>query len=197
MTAGACEDLNLSSIVENLMICHRERWLRYVQRVVHDRQDAEDVLQEAALRMLLRARRFQSLDQARMYLGRIVSNIAIEFYHSRRRTQLQYRPLHEHLHCASSHGEPERLFFEREKLIANVRVLGLVYEGLARLPLKQYEAVRLTIMDPDVVSIRDAGIENNIPYSTLRHRSVQGIRLLRRFLARALRSSSARLAAAG
>ncbi len=197
MTAGACEELNLSSVVESLMISHRERWLRFVLRVVQNPEDAEDVLQEAALRMLLRARRFQSLDQARMYLGRIVSNIAIEFYHSRRRAQHQRRPLLEHLHCASSHGEPERLLFEREKLTANVRVLELVYEGLGRLPVKQYEAVRLTILDPDAVSMHNAGIENNIPYSTLRHRSIQGIRQLRRFLARSLRSSSSRLIAAG
>ncbi len=197
MTAGEGEDLNLFSVVENLMICHRERWLRFAQRVVRDRQDAEDVLQEAALRMLSRARRFHSPDQARMYLGRIVSNLAIELYHSRRRSRCQYRSLHEQLHCVSYHGEPERLFLEREELIANVRVLGLLHEGLSQLPVKQYEAVRLTIMDPDVVSMRDAGLANNIPYSTLRHRSVQGIRRLRRFLSRALRNSSSRLVASG
>ena len=72
-------------------------------------------------------------------------------------------------------------------------MFNLLQEGLAHLPLKQYQAVHLTVMDPSAVSMRDAGIENDIPYSTLRHRSVQGIRRLRRFLCRALRGFSARL----
>lgn len=190
MSAGDCDDPNLYSVVESLMMIHRERWLRFVQRVVQNRQDAEDVLQEAALRMLARARKFQSADQARMYLGRIVSNTAIELYHSRRRNRRKFRPLHEQLHAASTHGEPERLFFEREEVNSIVCMARLLHEGLARLPVKQFEAVRLTVMDPDVVSIRDAGVENNIPYSTLRHRSLKGIRRLRHFLCRALRSSS-------
>jgi RNA polymerase sigma factor (sigma-70 family) len=193
MGSGNCEDVNLPLVVESLMLSHREKWLRFVQKVVQNPQDAEDVLQEAALRMLVRARQFSSAEQARMYLGRIISNTAIEIYHARRRHRRQYRPLHEHLHAASDRGGPERSLFEMEELNANARMLSLLREGLSCLPLKQYQAVRLTVLDPDLVSMRDAGIENDIPYSTLRHRSVQGIRRLRRFLCRALRGFSARM----
>jgi RNA polymerase sigma factor (sigma-70 family) len=193
MDSGDCDDLNLRLVVGSLMLRHREKWLRFVQKVVQDPQDAEDVLQEAALRMLARGRQFSSAEQARMYLGRIISNTAIEIYHARRRHRRQCQPLHEHLHAASDRGEPERSLFEREELNANARMLSLLHEGLCRLPLKQYQAVRLTVMNPSVVSMRDAGIENDIPYSTLRHRSLQGIRRLRRFLGRALRGFSARL----
>jgi hypothetical protein len=69
----------------------------------------------------------------------------------------------------------------------------LLQEGLARLPVKQYEALRLTVMDPGLVSIRDAGVENDIPYSTLRHRSVKGLRRLRQFLHRAMRAAPQKL----
>ncbi|PYV14406.1 MAG: hypothetical protein DMG07_12070 [Acidobacteria bacterium] len=62
-------------------------------------------------------------------------------------------------------------------------------EGLAHLPAKQYEALRLTLFERPHTSIRDAGLERGIPYSTLRHRSVQGIRRLQKFVRRALRSS--------
>lgn len=193
MGADDSEKLSLPSVVETLMLCHRERWLRFVLRIVQNQADAEDVLQEAVLRMLVRERQFRTPEQARMYLGRIICNTAIELYHMRKRNRQRHLTLHEQLLGASGHGEPERLLREREESAANARMLTLLNEGLARLPLKQYEAVRLTVMDPDIVSIRDAGVENDIPYSTLRHRSVQGLRRLRRFLLRALRAAAMRL----
>jgi RNA polymerase sigma factor (sigma-70 family) len=193
MGVGDSENLNLPSVVETLMLRHRDRWLRFVQRMVQNRADAEDVLQEAVLRMLARERAFRSPEQARMYLGRIICNTAIELYHMRRRNRQRHRTLQEQLLTASNHGEPERSLQEREEWSTNARMLTLLNEGLARLPLKQYEAVRLTVMDPSIVSIRDAGVENNIPYSTLRHRSVQGLRQLRRFLHRALRAAPMKL----
>ena len=63
-------------------------------------------------------------------------------------------------------------------------MLDLLDEGLKRLPLKQYEALRLTILESRGLSIRDVGMTNGIPYSTLRHRTKQGLRQLRRFLER-------------
>ncbi len=182
------KDLELSNLIEFLMLRHRERWLRFAQRVVRDRADAEDVLQEAALKMLMRNRSFCSRDQARMYLGRIISNTAIEIYHMRRRQRRRQRPLHEHLLAASRHGDPERLLWDMEGWQTHAHMLELLGKGLASLPPKQYEAVRMTVLDPSLASIRDAGAEHDIPYSTLRHRSLQGLRQLRRYLHRALRT---------
>ncbi|MBZ5499574.1 MAG: RNA polymerase sigma factor [Acidobacteriia bacterium] len=193
MDAGDCGKMDLSAIVESLMLHHRGRWLRFVQRMVENRADAEDVLQEAVLKMLVRDRHFYSPDQARMYLGRIICNTAIELYHTRKRNRRQYRPLHEHLLPAPNCGEPLCLLADQEELQSNARVLTLLHEGLARLPVKQYEALRLTVMDPAIESIRDAGVEHDIPYSTLRHRRLQGLRRLKRFLQRALRAGPARL----
>ncbi len=186
MAPGNAENLDLRSIVETLMLRHRAKWLRFVLRVVENPADAEDVLQDAALRMLVRRREFCSTEQARMYMGRIISNVAIELYHARRRCRRQCRPLHEQLLATSNCGGPEQSLADREEWNVNARMLSLLSEGLASLPVKQYEAIRLTLMGSKVVSMRVAGIENHIPYSTLRHRSVQGLRRLRRFLRRAL-----------
>ncbi len=186
MASGKVESLDLASIVETLTLRHRDKWLRFVLRVVQNHADAEDVLQDAALRMLMRRREFDSAEQARMYMGRIISNVAIELYHARQRSRRQRRPLHEQFFAASDCTGPERSMTEREEWNLNARMLGLLTEGLARLPVKQYEAIRLTVMDSNTVSMRDAGIVNHIPYSTLRHRSVQGLRRLRQFLRRAL-----------
>jgi RNA polymerase sigma-70 factor (ECF subfamily) len=193
MGASDLEGLELSVVVESLMLRYGHKWLRFVQRMVQNQADAEDVLQEAMLKMLARGRQFHSPDQARMYLGRIICNTAIELYHLRRRNRRQQRPLQEHLFKLPTHSEPALSLSEGEELQAHARVLRLLDEGLARLPIKQYEALRLTVMDPEIMSIRDAGVEHDIPYSTLRHRKLQGLRRLKRFLHRALRAAQAKL----
>ncbi len=175
------------------MLNYGHRWLNFVQRMVQNQADAEDVLQEAILKMLARGRQFQSSDQARMYLGRIISNTAIELYHRRRRRRRQQRPLQEHLFKLPDLPEPAPELSEGEELRAHAQVLSLLQEGLARLPTKQYEALCLTVMDPETISMRDAGVEHDIPYSTLRHRKLQGLRRLKRFIRRALRTSRARV----
>jgi hypothetical protein len=44
------------------------------------------------------------------------------------------------------------------------------------------------MLETEKMSMRDAGALYGIPYSTLRHRSVQGIRSLRKFLRKAVNS---------
>ncbi len=191
MSASDSEGPELSTVVESLMLHHGHKWLSFVQKMVQNQADAEDVLQDAMLKMLSRGRQFQSPDQARMYLGRIICNTAIELYHRRRRNRRQQLPLQEHLFKLPTYSEPALSFSEGEELRAHARVLSLLNEGLARLPAKQYEALRMTVMDPEIMSIRDAGLEHDIPYSTLRHRKLQGLRRLKRFLHRALRTTMA------
>jgi RNA polymerase sigma factor (sigma-70 family) len=187
------EVLDLSDVLERLMLHHRHKWLRFVQRMVQNPADAEDILQEAALKMLLRDRRFHSPDQARMYLGRIICNTAIEIYHLRRRNRRRHRPLQDHMLSSPVRVEPLLVMTEGEELQEKARMIRLLEEGLSRLPVKQYEALRLTIMDPGIVSMRDAGVGHEIPYSTLRHRKLQGLRRLKRFLHHATGSLSAKL----
>ena len=72
------------------------------------------------------------------------------------------------------------------------QVLALALKGLDTLPAKQYQALQMTLLDPGAASIREAGVENGIPYSTLRHRSLQGIRRLRSYVHRAARVAETR-----
>lgn len=193
MDSREADPLDLPAIVQTLMLCHRDKWLRFVQRMVQNRADAEDVLQEAVMRLLARDLQFESPEHARMYLGRVICNTAIELYHQRRRQRRQHCPVHEQLLAASDSREPDRRLREREESATKARLLDLLGEGLARLPFKQYQALRLTVLGPEILSIRDAGAAHSIPYSTLRHRSLQGIRQLRRFLNRALRAAPGKL----
>jgi RNA polymerase sigma factor (sigma-70 family) len=186
--AKACSP-ELRSTVEKLIGMHRTAWLRFVQRLLGNEADAEDAVQEAVRRVLERDRRFRSKEEARMYLGRAISNTAIEFYHARRRDCARTLPLRESSCSDLQSLSPHDRLEENEEFDERERLLRVLIEGLTRLPVKQYEALRITVLEPGAVSIRDAGMANGIPYSTLRHRSVQGLRRLRKYATKALRGN--------
>jgi len=184
---------DISDAIAALMGRHREMWLKVVLRILGNQDDAEDVLQEAVRRVMMRNLPFPSMDELRMYLGRAISNIAIELYHARKRERLRHRPLFEHVLPPIKEGNPHSFLEYREESDLAAQLLKLVAEGLDRLPAKEYEAVRITLLEPGAVSIREAGTEKGIPYSTLRHRCMQGIRRLRKHINRALRTNPIKL----
>jgi RNA polymerase sigma-70 factor (ECF subfamily) len=179
---------DLPSVVASLVRAHGGKWLKFVARILRNAEDAEDVVQEAIERVLVRNRPFRSSEEVRMYLARAIANRAIELYHARRRERCRTLPLHDQNAAAlEDDSSPQRYLEERERSAERARMVALVRKGLAHLPAKQYEALRLTLLEPRCSSMRDAGMLHGIPYSTLRHRSLQGIRRLQRFIRRALR----------
>ncbi len=121
-----------------------------------------------------------------MYLGRAVGNAALEFYNNRKRERLRQIPIHEDINLPDHASGPHDHLEEKEKADEMDRLLHLVRKGLAHLPWKQHEALRLTILESEGLSIRDIGTSNGIAYSTLRHRSKQGLRRLRKYIERSL-----------
>jgi RNA polymerase sigma-70 factor (ECF subfamily) len=182
-------DTDLRAAVASLICHHGRKWRRYIVRILRNEADADDVIQEAVRRVLLRNRPLLSEEQVRMYLGRAISNAALTLYNHRKRERLKHTPLQEHSLWLRSNCCPHTYMEERERTQRQEKLLGLLNEGLMQLPLKQHEALRLTILESQGLSIRDAGATNGIPYSTLRHRSKQGLRQLRRFLEKSLRSA--------
>ncbi len=189
--------LDLSKALAAVLVTNRSKWLKFVEGFLGSRTDAEDVLQEAVRRVLVRARQLATEDQVRMYLGRAISNTAIELYKFRKRDRLRQLPLEEQTMTTSNSATPQTVLEEQERSAEHGRLVKLLNEGLSKLPLKQYEALRLTVLEQDDTSIRDAGLSSGIPYSTLRHRSVQALKGLRKFMLRAtgqgLESHSAKM----
>lgn len=192
MRTGASTRLDPRDVLAALMTDHGEKWRRFVQRMLRNPADAHDVMQEAVRRVLSTERRFDTEDDVRMYLARAIGNTAIEFYHQRARELTRKVPLWEHLVASGDSGSPEEQMVERERAARRAELLEVVRAGLTRLPAKQYEALRMTMLDPGTVSIREAGVGNGIPYSTLRHRTMQGIQRLRLHLHRSLRAAGSR-----
>jgi RNA polymerase sigma-70 factor (ECF subfamily) len=158
------------------------RWLRFIAAILKNQADAEDVVQEAIRRLLTRNVPFFSEEQVRKYLGRAINNAALERYNVRKRERMRHIPVMEHILLPTHVPGPYDCIEEREQSVEKEQILYRLREGLTRLPSKQYEALRLTIIESRGLSIRDIGMNHGIPYSTLRHRSKQALRSLRRYL---------------
>lgn len=176
-------------VLAKVMSQHGSKWFRFVLRMLGNQADAEDVVQEAAHRVLMCAHPLPSEDQVRMYLGRAIFNLAIESYKRRKRERKRRIPFIEDARVATVELSPYLQLEEREERAEKIRLLQIMQEGLTTLPLKQYEALRMTFLEPSDSSIRDCSQNSGIPYSTLRHRTVTGLRDLRRFIHRAMRSA--------
>ncbi len=186
MHTGESGKTNPREVLESVVGQNTGRWLRFTVGILKNEADAEDVIQEAVRRVLTRNRPLPSEEHVRMYLGRAIGNAALELYNSRKRERLRQMPIHEQIFLPSGAPGPHDCMEEKEKSVEREFLLQLLKEGLTQLPLKQHEALRLTIMDCRGLSIRDVGMMNGIPYSTLRHRSKQGLQRLRKYLERSL-----------
>jgi DNA-directed RNA polymerase specialized sigma24 family protein len=116
-----------------------------------------------------------------MYLSRVIGNAAIDLYHSRKREKEKRLPLDESMCLTALESDPHQSMEQKETSLRRNRMLQLIQEGLSSLPVKEYQALQMTMLSPGT-SIRYAGAHNGIPYSTLRSRTLKGLRTLRRFL---------------
>lgn len=172
----------LESVIQN----HSGKWLRFIVGILRNEADAEDVLQEAVRRVLTRNRSFPSEEQVRMYLGRAIGNTALEMYNSRKRERRRKTPIHESILLYDDTSGPDTFMEEKEENHRKDKMLKLLAKGLKQLPEKQEEAIRMTILESDGLSIRNVGMIHSIPYSTLRHRHKKGLERMRSFLERSL-----------
>ncbi|HYK87385.1 MAG TPA: sigma-70 family RNA polymerase sigma factor [Acidobacteriota bacterium] len=192
MQFGVIDGWNLGEAVATVLQRHNARWFRFVLRVLGNEADAEDALQEAVRRVLVRNRLFTTEEQVKKYLGRAITNTAIELYYSRKRDRKRHVNLQEDIRPCIQAMTPLTILEENEKSAEEDSLLQALTKALGRLPPKQFQAVRLTMLEPGISSIRDAGELNGIAYSTLRHRSVQGIVRLRKFIRQTMRSAGLR-----
>ena len=190
-------------------ILHRNspKWIRTSKAILRNREDAEEILSEAVRRMLKRGRQFSSQEHMQMYMGRIVSNTAMELYKRRKRERRQYvsapdNYIKKSVAAADEFFRPDFIMEEEERYAEREERLRILRRGLEELPANQYEAIRLTVLTDSVNSgingrrgrneinnttLRDAELISGIPRTTIRYRCMQGIRTLRKYMTRELR----------
>jgi len=168
--------------LETILDRNGDKWRRFISGILKNEADAEDIVQEAVRRVLTRDKPLLSEEAVRMYLGRSIGNAAMERFNRRKLERRRQIPVAED-QLAADTWSPHDCIEAAERSAEREELLFLLREGLRHLPAKQYEALRLTILDCSGASIRDVGMNHGIPYSTLRHRSQQGLRNLRRYLA--------------
>lgn len=181
---------SLPNLVERVLQRNGEKWFKFVLRVVGNYEDAEDALQEGVRRVLGCDRVFRLEEEARMYLARSISNAAFETYKCRKRQRQRQIAVTGSLLLAGRVADPQSFIEQREAEEERERQLSMLREILSRLPAREYHALRITVLESNGGSIRDAGLANGIPYSTLRHRRNEGLRRLRKYLARLRRQPS-------
>ncbi len=184
MQSRICDSSALGEAVAAVMQDHGAKWFRFVLRVLGNEADAEDVLQEAVRRVLVRNCSLTTENAVKKYLGRAITNTAIELYYSRKRDRRRHVTLQEENLNWCHSKTPQTILEEVESSAEKESMIHALKDALRRLPPKQYEAVRVTMLEPGTTSIRDAGAMSGIAYSTLRHRSVQGLLRLRKFIQR-------------
>jgi RNA polymerase sigma factor (sigma-70 family) len=182
------ESENLGAMLESAIHRNGAKWLKFILAILKNEADAEDVIQEAVRRVLSRNRFLPSEEEARMYLGRTIGNTAFELYKCRKRERAKQLPINDSRLSHSGGSNPYKYLEERELSDRKDKMINLLSDGLRRLPLKEREALRLTVLESRGLSIRDAGESNGIAYSTLRHRSNQALRRLRKYLERSLKN---------
>jgi len=172
---------DLRDLLGGILDLNTARWKGYILSILKSHADAEDAVQEGVRRLLARNISFITEEQVRQYLGRAINNAALELYNSRKRERRRRVPIPEHILLPSHLPGPHECLEEREQAAKKERLISELRTALTQMPQKQLEALRLTVMEARA-SIRDIGMNHGIPYSTLRHRSRQGLRTLRRRL---------------
>lgn len=174
-------------------ILHRNspKWKRLSSAILKNKEDAEDAISEAVKRMLRRGKKFESREHMQMYMGRVVSNTALEFYKRRNREKRRHVPIQKSFFAqfiaeADVASRPDFVMEEEERYAEREYCLTLLRRGLEELPPNQYEAIRLTILGGSGANLRDLENASGIPRATLGYRYAQGLRTLRKYLTREL-----------
>ena len=172
-------------------ILHRNspKWMKISRAILKNREDAEDVISEAVRRILRRDRSFPSHEHIRKYMGRVVNNTALELYNRRKRERRQYTQILENIMTKSAEEQadalrPDFIMEEEERYAEQEGRMTLLRRGLEELPAHQYEAIRLIAFSNNGSTFREAESASGIPRATLRYRYMQGMRALRKYMAR-------------
>ena len=106
--------------------------------------------------MLVRNKPFSSEEQVRMYLGRAIGNAAFERYKGMKRERLRHMPVDEQVLKPAEQHSPYDCMEQAERWAEREVDRPCSSRIREHVPSKQYEALRLTILESRGSSIRMA-----------------------------------------
>ena len=151
---------------------HKDVLVGYLTRLTGEVERAEDLAQEAFLRLYASARNYEERGQLRAYLFRIATNLL----RSEERRSARWRRLRDLFAHSNGHGETG-LAPSQERRLLSAEIGGRVGEAIAELPLR-YRAP-LVLREIEGLSYREIGGALGCREGTVKSRIHRGRRLLR------------------
>ncbi len=154
---------------------HKDILVGYLTRLTGDAERAEDLAQEAFLRLFTSARTYEERGQLRAYLFRIATNLL----RSEERRSSRWRRLRGLFAHTNGHAEGGLPASQERRLLA-AEIGGLVEEAISRLPLR-YRAP-LVLREIEGLSYREICGALGCREGTVKSRIHRGRQLLRQRL---------------
>jgi RNA polymerase sigma-70 factor (ECF subfamily) len=146
---------------------HQTALLQYVRRLINSREDVEDIVQDAFLRLhrQVEADGIESVNNPVSWLFRVAHNRAMDFRrkHKRRRDHLDRVTMQAQVHAERRHDDQQidTELVERESIDAAMALLG-------ELPEEQQQIVTLKIMHG--LTLREVGEVVGMPLGNVNYR---------------------------
>lgn len=151
---------------------HKDVLVGYLTRLTGEAERAEDLAQEAFLRLFTSARTYEERGQLRAYLFRIATNLL----RSEERRAARWRRLRGLLAHSNGHAEGG-LAPGQERRLLSAEIGGRVEEAISALPLR-YRAP-LVLREIEGLTYREIGSALGCREGTVKSRIHRGRRLLR------------------
>lgn len=164
------------ALLEKLFTEHGQALVRFVGRIVRNTEDAEDIAQQAYLR-LQKLSNERELDNPQAYLYQVANNLAID---QLRRGKLHMEYINQQL-PVEGETEPSNDFADHqspERVLAAQQQLQSIYDAMNSMPLKCRQAFLLHRARG--LSYSEIAREMNISVSSVEKYILQALKVCRR-----------------
>jgi RNA polymerase sigma-70 factor (ECF subfamily) len=175
-----------SHAFEVLVERHARRILRVAQRMIGNREDAEDIVQQSFLKAFVHLQKFEGRSSFSTWLTRIAINQSLMKLRTRRSRELHFdspAATEDTQFCAEVAGDdptPEQVCWQEE-------LQRLLASAMSELPVAFREVLHLRAIEER--SIQETARMLGLPIGTVKFRGHRGRRKLREVLTRYFRSS--------
>lgn len=141
----------------------------YAQSILHNKQEAEDIVVDAFVKLLRKRNDFYHIKDIKSFLYTATRNACIDFLRKQKR--------HEHSHDEIEYLS-EQLFFPDEIDIINAEVLETLYREIENLPSQCGAVFKLLFFQR--LTTGQAAVQLNISTKTVLNQKGKAIQLLRK-----------------